>query len=236
MVEGRHHPGPEGPLRRAPPRSEAELLARCGELAGKSLQQVANELKVPVPPSQTRAKGWAGQLIELWLGATAASRPEPDFQQLGIELKTLPVNRHGRAAEATFVCAAPMKAPAGLRWASSAVRSKLAQVLWTPIEADPSIRLGNRRVGQSFLWSPGPEQARALEQDWQELIELLCLGEYDKISAEQGECLQLRPKAARSSSRVAVTLANGAAGAALPLAFYLRPRFVNSLLDERPGS
>ena len=65
---------------------------------------------------------------------------------------------------------------------------------------------------------------------------MLCLGEYDKINAAQGECLQLRPKAARSSSRVAVTLASGAAGAALPLAFYLRPRFVNRLLDERLGS
>ena len=216
-----------------PPKSEAELLSRCRVLAGKSLGQVASELNIAVPASRTGAKGWAGQLIELYLGASAASKPEPDFQTLGIELKTIPVNRRGRAKESTFVCMTPMTVSAGLRWPESSVRHKLDRVLWVPIEADPGILPTNSRVGNAFLWSPSPEQARVLEQDWQELIEMICFGEFDKVSAKHGEYLQIRPKAANSASLARTTLANGEAGLTLPRGFYLRTRFTNMLLKEK---
>ena len=214
-----------------PPKSEADLLSRCRALAGKSLGQVADELNIAVPASRSRAKGWAGQLIEHYLGASAASKPEPDFQALGIELKTIPVNRRGRAKESTFVCMAPMAASSGLRWYDSSVRHKLNRVLWVPIEADPGILPANSRVGNAFLWSPSPKQVRVLEQDWHELIEMICFGEFDKVSAKHGEYLQIRPKAANSASLVRITLANGEPGLTLPRGFYLRTHFTNMLLD-----
>lgn len=217
---------------RQPPESEAELLSRCRTLAGKSLGQVAAELNVAVPGSRARAKGWAGQLIERYLGATAASQPEPDFMSLGIELKTIPVNRQGRAKESTFVCMAPMTVAPGMRWLDSTLRHKLNRVLWVPIEADPGITPSNSRTGNPFLWSPSPEQARVLEQDWQELVEMLCFGEFDKVSAKHGQYLQIRPKAASSASLVRTTLADGESGLTLPRGFYLRTRFTNMLLKK----
>ena len=215
-----------------PPRSEAELLARCRTLAGRSLGQVATELNVATPASRSSGKGWAGQLIERYLGASAASLPEPDFTGLGIELKTIPVNRRGKASESTFVCMAPMRAVSGLRWRDSTVRHKLRRVLWAPIEADPYITPANSRVGSAFLWSPSAEQLRILEQDWQELVEMLCFGEIDRISAKHGEFLQLRPKAANASSLVQTTLPDGETGQTLPRGFYLRACFTNTLLEE----
>ncbi len=215
-----------------PPESEAELMRRCRALAGKSLGQVAAELNIAVPVSRASAKGWAGQLIERYLGASAASQPEPDFQALGIELKTIPVNRRGRAKESTFVCMTPMTASAGLRWPDSTVRHKLNRVLWVPIEADSGILPANSRVGNAFLWSPSAEQARVLEQDWHELIEMVCFGELDRISAKHGEYLQVRPKAANSASLARATLPNGETGLTLPRGFYLRTRFTNMLLKD----
>ena len=207
-------------------------MRRCRALAGKSLGQVAAELNIAVPGSRARAKGWAGQLVERYLGASAASQPEPDFQTLGIELKTIPVTRRGRAKESTFVCMTPMTVSGGLRWSDSTVRRKLNRVLWAPIEADPGILPVNSRVGNAFLWSPSAEQARVLEQDWQELIEMVCFGEFDRISAKHGEYLQVRPKAANSASLARATLPNGETGLTLPRGFYLRTRFTNMLLEE----
>ena len=219
-------------IRIQPPGSEAELLQRCRSLAGKSLGQVAAELGIAVPASRTRGKGWAGQLIECYLGASAASLPEPDFLSLGIELKTIPVNRHGRAGESTFVCMAPLTANSGLCWTDSTVRRKLDRVLWVPLEADPEILPRHSRVGDAFLWSPSAQQAHVLEQDWQELMELLCFGEFDRISAKHGEYLQIRPKAANAASLARATLADGNSGYTLPRGFYLRTRFTNMLLAE----
>lgn len=207
-------------------------MQRCRALAGKSLGQVADELNIAVPASRSRAKGWAGQLIECYLGATAASQPEPDFRTLGIELKTIPVNRRGRAKESTFVCMAPLKVLSGTRWPDSTVRHKLARVLWIPIEADPGILPANSRVGNGFLWSPSQHQLQVLEQDWQELVEMICFGEFDRISAKHGEYLQIRPKAASSASLARATLVNGETGLTLPRGFYLRTRFTNMLLEE----
>lgn len=207
-------------------------MQRCRALAGRSLGQVAAELDIAVPASRSRAKGWAGQLVERYLGATATSQPEPDFQALGVELKTIPVNRHGRAKESTFVCMAPVQALSGMRWSASTVKHKLDRVLWMPLEADPGILPANSRVGNAFLWSPSPEQVRVLEQDWNELLEIICFGEFDKISAKHGEYLQIRPKAANAASLVRTTLVNGESGLTMPRGFYLRARFTNMLLKE----
>lgn len=226
---------------REPPVSEAELLARCAALAGKSLGQAAAELGAPVPESRARAKGWAGLLVEHYLGATAASRPEPDFQGLGIELKTIPINRRGRARESTFVCMAPTTVPTGLRWRDSAVRAKLSRVLWVPLESAPDIPLGNSRVGKPLLWSPTPAQERVLERDWTELTEMACLGQFEQLSPQHGEYLQIRPKAADAAELARATLPSGELGFTLPRGFYLRAGFTSALLRahlalERAGA
>src|SRR5262249_39636744 len=86
------------------PETQAELFARARALAGMTLGAIAEDHGVVAPSELLRAKGWAGQLLERALGASAASRAEPDFQRLGIELKTLPIDARGRPRESTFVC------------------------------------------------------------------------------------------------------------------------------------
>jgi len=197
-----------------------------------SLRQIANELDIIIPDNQTKAKGWVGQLIEYYLGATAASLPAPDFQNLGIELKTIPINKQGKAKESTFVCTAPMTVSSGACWDNSNVGNKLKRVLWVPVEADADIKLENRRIGNGFLWSPTSEQEKILAQDWRELIDMICFGEHDEISARHGTYLQIRPKAADSRSLSKTTLPSGESGLTLPRGFYLRAIFTNMLLQE----
>src|SRR5688500_18797590 len=86
------------------PATESELMARARALSGMSLAELARQFGIAVPEAQLRAKGWVGQLLERALGATAGSRAKPDFEALGIELKTLPVDGRGQPKESTFVC------------------------------------------------------------------------------------------------------------------------------------
>ncbi len=78
--------------RPAAPTSEADLWQRAMALAGYNLQQLASMAGLPIPPDLRRDKGWIGQLIEWHLGASAGSKPEQDLPELGIELKTLPID------------------------------------------------------------------------------------------------------------------------------------------------
>ncbi len=107
-----------------PPRDRGELLQRAQGLQGLTLGTLAEGMGWNTPEKLLHAKGWAGQLLEACLGATAGSRPVPDFEHLGIELKTIPVDSGGRVLESTFVCAASLLTVGRERWENSQVRRK----------------------------------------------------------------------------------------------------------------
>ncbi|WP_114766159.1 DNA mismatch repair endonuclease MutH [Vibrio rhodolitus] len=212
------------------PQSEQELLARAFEIAGLTFQELAAEANIDVPADLRRDKGWVGQLLEWHLGATAGSKPQQDFEKLGIELKTIPIGYNGKPLETTFVCVAPLTGVHGLTWQQSHVRNKLSRVLWVPVEGEREIPLAERRVGSPLIWSPSAEEEQQLQADWEELMELIVLGQVERITARHGEVLQLRPKAA--NSRV-LTEAYGASGKlikTLPRGFYLRTQFTARIL------
>ncbi len=214
-----------------PPLSEKELLESASEIAGKTLQQIANQQGLATPDNQLHHKGWAGQLLELSLGATASSRPEPDFQHIGIELKTLPLNRSGSPKESTFVCAINLSKIES-HWEVSLVKHKLSRVLWIPIEADPEIPLAARRIGSPILWSPDEKQESSLKRDWQELMGMIVMGELEQITAHQGQYLQVRPKAANTRVLTKGTGSEGEEILTLPRGFYLRTSLTNQILNQ----
>jgi DNA mismatch repair protein MutH len=168
--------------------------------------------------------------METALGATAASLPEPDFPAIGVELKTLPIDRRGCPKESTYICTVPLKDTIGVRWEGSLVRRKLARVLWIPVEAAPEIPLLQRRLGAPLLWSPTPEQEAILRADFEELMDMVCLGQFDRLTAHYGTWLQIRPKAADSRALTRSTGEGGEAILTLPRGFYLRPAFTSELL------
>ena len=214
-----------------PPLSEKILLESACEIAGKTLQQIANQQGLATPDDQLHNKGWVGQLIELSLGASAGSRPEPDFQHIGVELKTLPLNRSGSPKESTFVCAINLSKIES-HWEESLVKHKLSRVLWIPIEADPEIPLAARRIGSAILWSPDEKQETALKRDWQELMDIIAMGELEQITAHQGEYLQVRPKAANTRALTKGTDSEGEEILTLPRGFYIRTSLTRQILGS----
>lgn len=215
-----------------PPSSPEQLMQRCHALAGYTLGQLAQDLACDVPANLKREKGWAGQLIEQALGATAGSKAEPDFPELGIELKTLPINRQGKPLESTYVCVAPLIGHKHQCWSESWVCQKLSHVLWLPVLAERDIPVAERVIGTGFLWQPTPAEQQLLQQDWEELMDLIALGGVDQIRGAHGQVLQLRPKAANSK---ALTLAIGSDGEpiqTLPRGFYLKAHFTQQLLGH----
>lgn len=218
----------------APPVSEEELCARARAIAGVSLAELAAGLGRSLPGDPRRAKGFVGQLVETALGASAGSLPEPDFQLIGVELKTLPVGAHGRPTESTYVCTLPLEHDAGpTRWQESNVRRKLDRVLWVPVEAARDLPVASRRVGSAILWSPSAEEEGRLRADWEELTDMVVMGRVEEITAHQGTCLQVRPKAADSRARRWGVDEEGRRVRTLPRGFYLRASFTTSILEAR---
>lgn len=215
-----------------PPQSHEELLERVQNIAGLKLGTLAAQLARPVPDDFRRAKGWTGQLLEQALGASATSQAEPDFMEIGVELKTLPINARGLPKETTYVCTVPLATEIEPDWESAWIKRKLSCVLWLPIEADPTVAIADRRIGSGILWQLEAPQETVLKQDWEEHMELISLGRIDEISAHHGTYLQIRPKAADNKALRDTTDEEGNIVKTLPRGFYLRTQFTAMLLAE----
>jgi len=214
----------------APPASERELLGRAWQVAGLTLGELGERVGVEVPAESLRAKGVAGQILEKALGATAASRAEPDFVGLGIELKTIPLDASGRPRESTFVCSISLAAMADTDWEQSTVLKKLSRVLFVPVEAASKTPLRDRRIGRAYLWAPDADEERLLRTDWERLANMIAAGDVEEITGHLGEVLQVRPKAASGRSRRRAPDEEGAVQWTMPRGFYLRPAFTESVL------
>ncbi len=199
-------------------------------LSGLSFQDVSELIHQSCPTTLTHAKGWFGQALEQILGTDAGSKACPDFMQLGVELKTLPLGENGLVKESTYVTYAPIpfREP---RWHESLVYHKLKKVLWVPFLAEGPVP--SRMIYTPFLWSMPQSWDDILSDDWYELSEMLKLGQFDALSAKQGRFLHIRPKAANSKNTIRVLGQDGQTTQTVPKGFYLRQAFAQSLLDEQ---
>lgn len=214
------------------PHSQLELMQRAASIAGYSLGEIAHNIELAIPLDLKKEKGWVGKLLELYLGANSGSKAERDFSHLGIELKTIPINRLGLPLETTFVSVAPLTANHGITWESSHVKYKLSKVLWIPVEGDRTLPLASRRVGLPILWQPSKQEELQLKHDWQELMDMIVLGQIEKITARQGEYLQIRPKAANGKALTEAFNENGESIMTRPRGFYLKKPFTTQILTS----
>ncbi len=214
-----------------PPSSEAELLDRAQTLTGKTLGNIADILGISTPENLDKNKGWIGQLFEKYLVTSAGTQAEPDFREIGVELKSIPLDNRGKPRESTYVTMVNLIPDKNESWETSMVRIKLLRVLWIPIEGDPGIPVFNRRIGNAILWSPGKKQEMQLKQDWEELIGLVHQGKVDEALSEYGVYLQIRPKGLNAKSLQYGSKDTGEKNKTLPRGFYLRPAFTNLIFN-----
>lgn len=231
----------------------SRLLSHAEALIGARLSDIAEGLGLPVPAGTVRSKGWTGQIIELELaGAEESSRARPtgagpDFPELGLELKTVPVDHALVPRESTAVCVIDPIAITRETWGTSAVRTKLRRVLWVAVEVPPPAprmtgraapaSVGDRIVRAARLWSPSPAEDEVLRRDFEELAGYFRAGEARALTGSIGRALHVRPKGRdRDDTRTAYD-ADGRRVLVGRSGFYLRPRFVHDILRQpRPDA
>ena len=216
----------------APPSNQEELLCRANRLAGCTLQEIATLVSKSLPSSLKQNKGAVGQLIEEALGATSRSKPAPDFEHLGIELKTIPVDYLGKPKESTHICMVALNRQRTELWENSLVRKKLKRVLWIPVLSAPNLPLRRRTVGSPTIWTPSRRQEAAIRTDWEEHMELIITGQINQLDSRMGTVLQIRPKALNAKQLTASHNDEGLKVTTLPRGFYLRSSFTRQLLAE----
>ncbi|MGB0495270.1 MAG: DNA mismatch repair endonuclease MutH [Kangiellaceae bacterium] len=212
--------------------SISELKLRTEAIAGLTMGELASLKDTKIPDDLTRQKGWQGQFLESVLGADAGNLSEPDFSKIGVELKTLPIDFTGKVLESTYVSVVNINHHHGLTWENSAIKHKLSHVLWLPIARIKGEPLERSRIATPFLWQPDELEFSQLKQDWEEVMDLVVIGQFGQLNARMGEILQVRPKAANSRVLTNVIDSEGKHSQTLPRGFYIRPQFTQMLLNR----
>jgi DNA mismatch repair protein MutH len=220
------------PAQTPPAPSVENLLARARGLVGASVREVAGSLGLEAGGDAVRTKGAGGAILERALGATGGPGRVHDFPELGVELKTLPVDGRGAPLESTYVCTLSLADAEFQEWADSWVRAKLARVLFVPLVGERGEPWAGRRVAAPLLWSPTPAQEDVLRADFEEVVGLVGAGRVEDLTAHLGRWLQVRPKAAHGGVRTIAFGPEGEPIATVPRGFYLRPRFTGALLAD----
>jgi DNA mismatch repair protein MutH len=208
------------------------LLGHARALVGVTLADLADGMGLPVPVGTLRTKGWPGQIIERELGAGEAGGRGTDFEGLGLELKTVPVETDLTPRESTAVCQIDPVEISGESWDTSYVRHKLARVLFIALEVpEDSPNVGDRRVAAVRLWSPSPAEELLLRADFELFVRgFFRKGRGAEITGHHGVALQVRPKGRNAAD---VRRAYGPDGAVVQIGkcgFYLRPTFVGPIV------
>ncbi len=212
--------------------SEAQLMLRCKTIEGLTYSQLASTIQHHIPSHPLQRKGWLGLAIETALGANAGNSAIPDFMELGVELKTLPINALGLPAESTFVTSIHLRKLHQQTWETSTCFQKLKRVLWILIEDDVKLRFEHRRIGMAIMWSPNKEQTEILKNDWSELSLMLSSGRLTEVHAGMGTYLQVRPKAQNSRSLCYGFDEQGEKISTTPRGFYLRTCLTRQIIKE----
>jgi DNA mismatch repair protein MutH len=210
----------------------AALLERARALVGIQVGDLAASLGVSTGGDAVRTKGTPGAILELALGATGGSTKVHDFPELGVELKTIPVDLRGVPVESTYVCTLSLSDAETQEWETSWVRAKLSRVLFVPLVADDGEPWPARRIAEPVLWSPTPEQDDVLRADFDDVVGLIGVGRIEELTAHRGRWLQVRPKAAHGRVRTVAFGAEGELIATIPRGFYLRTRFTGAILAD----
>lgn len=218
------------PLYFDPPKDIATLTKRLNLILGRSIGELATIAKVALPESNLACKGISGQLIEIFLGANAHNLSEPDFINLQIELKTLPVNQDLVPQESTFICSADINPERFILFERSALYHKLKHVLFVLLQAPKGLAIKDRRIIGYFFYQPSKEELELIATDYNEFCELIFSSQARNINGSLGNIIQMRPKAANSNVFTPIRDNQGQTTYVSPKGYYLRARYTKQLV------
>jgi DNA mismatch repair protein MutH len=196
-----------------------EGVRRINLLAGRDLRPMADQYAIPVWKNGRENKGWAGLVIEHYLGLPQNSRQEPDFP--GWELKVVPLRHDPNGAlRVKESMAVTMLEPAEVlanKFEDSHLYDKLrSMVVVSRIYESPAELHSILHAAAEFDLDD-PKIHEQLKADYETIRQRIRADGIDSVNGDLGKLVQARTK--------------GRGHGSTTRAFYARPIFVAHILN-----
>jgi DNA mismatch repair endonuclease MutH len=196
-----------------------EALRRINQLAGKDLRPMADEYGIPVWKNGHENKGWAGLVIERYLGLPQNSRQAPDFGSW--ELKVVPLRKDAngilRVKESMAITMLEPTEVLASRFEDSHLYDKLrSMVVVSRIYESPQELHSILHAAAEFDLDT-PKIRKQVADDYEAIRTQIRTGGIDSVTGDLGTLVQARTK--------------GRGHGSTTKAFYARPIFVAHILN-----
>jgi len=196
-----------------------EAVRRINSLAGKDLRAMADEYKIPVWKNGRENKGWAGLVIERFLGLPQNSRQAPDFGDWELKVVPLRKDRNGnlRVKESMAIT---MIEPAEIladKFEDSHLYDKLRSMLVVSRVYESKEELHSMLHAATEFDLDDPKVHAQVRADYETIRTQIRNGGIDSVTGDLGQLVQARTK--------------GRGHGSTTRAFYARPIFVAHILN-----
>jgi DNA mismatch repair protein MutH len=196
-----------------------EALRRINLLAGKDLRLLADEYGIPIWRNGHENKGWAGLVIERYLGLPQNSRQAPDFGDW--ELKVVPLRRDAagklRMKESMAITMLEPAEVLSSKFEDSHLYDKLRSMLVVSRVYESRQELHSMLHAAAEFDLDNPKIREQVAADYETIRGRIRNGGIDSVTGDLGQLVQARTKGRGHGSKTR--------------AFYARPIFVAHILN-----
>lgn len=198
-----------------------EAVRRINLLAGKDLRALAEEYKIPVWKNGRENKGWAGLVIERYLGLPQNSRQEPDFGDW--ELKVVPLRKDAdgnlRVKESMAITMLEPAEVLANKFEDSHLYDKLRSMVVVSRVYENKEELHSMLHAAAEFDLGNPKINAQVRDDYEQIRAQIRNRGIDSVTGDLGKLVQARTK--------------GPGHGSTSRAFYARPIFVAHILNLR---
>lgn len=199
--------------------SRADALRRIRRLSGQDLRQLAERYGVTVWKNGRKNKGWAGQVIEQYLGLPQNSLQAPDFGSW--ELKVVPLTRavdgRIRVKESMAITMIEATEVVANRFEDSHLYDKLRSMIVVARIFENVADTTSVLHSAAEFDLDEPSIRRQVEADYEAIREIIRTKGFDSLTGDTGKYVQARTK--------------GRGHGSTSRAFYARASFVAHILN-----
>jgi DNA mismatch repair protein MutH len=196
-----------------------EGVRRINLLAGRDLRPMADQYRIPVWKNGRENKGWAGLVIEHYLGLPQNSRQEPDFGNW--ELKVVPLRRDFdgklRVKESMAVTMLEPAEVLANKFEDSHLYDKLRSMLVVSRIYESAQELHSILHAAAEFDLDDPKIHEQVKDDYETIRQRIRATGIDSVTGDLGKLVQARTK--------------GRGHGSTTRAFYARPIFVAHILN-----
>lgn len=163
-----------------------ELRARAKELNGKYIAELH-------PKLYTKDKGAIGKIIEEFgFGIKNNSESRPDFAEIGVELKVVPLKTNSKGLsvkERTKVCLINFNQIVQSKWENSHAKNKLNHVLFVFFHYNKDNHLQSQIKDFYLFELKNQLEEPIIQSDWERTKQLVLAGRAHQLSESQNKIL-----------------------------------------------